>query len=65
MANKPIKVKTYHSPIESTRKELMDEENDKIQGRRGFILKGFKTEKQRIVINLLDNFIIIGRACSK
>lgn len=44
-----IVVKDYISPIESTRKKLMDEEYDKIQGRRGFVFKGYKTEKERIV----------------
>jgi hypothetical protein len=42
-------VKDYVSPVESTRKEFLEEGNEKIQGRRGFIFKGFKTEKERIV----------------
>ena len=48
MVNSPIKVTNYESPIENTRKNLIDEENQKIQGNRGFIFKGFKTEKERI-----------------
>jgi hypothetical protein len=50
MIQTPIKVKDYHHPIETTRKELFQEEDSKIRGRRGLILKGFKTEKERIVI---------------
>jgi hypothetical protein len=52
MAHAPIQIHEFISPIESTRKQLIDEENEKIKGRRGIILKGFKTEKQRIVINI-------------
>jgi len=52
MAHAPIQINEFISPIESTRKQLIDEENEKIMGRRGIILKGFKTEKQRIVHNI-------------
>lgn len=48
-SNKPIRIKDFQSPVETTRKALMDEEADRIKGRRGFILKGFKTEKERLV----------------
>lgn len=48
MVNNPITVTNYVNPIDSTRKALLDEENEKIQGRRGFVFKGFKTEKERI-----------------
>lgn len=48
MVHSPIKVKNYENPVESTRKDLLDEENEKIQGNRGFIFKGYKTEKERI-----------------
>ena len=49
-SNEPIRIKDFSSPVETTRKVLMDEEADKIKGRRGFILKGFKTEKEKLVI---------------
>jgi hypothetical protein len=48
MAQKPLKIKDYQMNISSTRKELMDEENEKILGKRGFIFTTYKTEKQRI-----------------
>lgn len=48
MASKPIKIKDYRHPIENVRFELMKETEDKIQGRKGFIFKGFVTEKERI-----------------
>jgi hypothetical protein len=48
MATKPIKIKDYMHPIENVRFELMKETENKIQGRKGFIFKGFVTEKERI-----------------
>jgi hypothetical protein len=48
MVASPIQVKDYLNPIENTRKEFLQEEDQKIQGRRGIVLKGFKTEKERI-----------------
>jgi hypothetical protein len=48
MVSKPIKIKDYMHPIENVRFELMKESEDKIQGRKGFIFKGFVTEKARI-----------------
>lgn len=50
MINKPVVVKDYLNPIESTRNELYKEETDKVTGRRGFIFKGYKTERERVVI---------------
>jgi len=49
MVHSPIQIQQFVSPVESTRKQLIEEENDKIKGGRGFVFKGFKTEKQRIV----------------
>ena len=46
----PIKIKDYTNSIESSRKELLQEEDGKIKGRKGMVLKGFLTEKERIVI---------------
>lgn len=48
MVSNPIQVTNYENPIETTRKKLLDDENEKIQGNRGFIFKGYKTEKERI-----------------
>ena len=49
----PITITDYARSIESTRQELLKEEDEKIKGRRGMIHKGFLTEKQRIVKNKL------------
>lgn len=49
MVQSPIKVKEFIHPIENPRLEFFQEEDVKIKGRRGFIFKGFKTEKERIV----------------
>jgi hypothetical protein len=54
MANKPIKIKDYTHAIENPRMQLMRETDDKIQGRKGFIFKGFVTEKERIKQYLED-----------
>ena len=43
MVHSPIKMKDYINPIQSTRMDLLKEEDAKITGRRGMILKGFKT----------------------
>jgi len=51
-SNEPIRIKDFGSPVETTRKILMEEEMDKIKGRKGIILKGFKTEKERLVIHI-------------
>lgn len=50
----PITVNDYTRSIESTREELLKEEDEKIKGRRGMIHKGFLTEKERIVYYYLQ-----------
>jgi len=61
MVSSPIKVKEFINPIISSRHELLKEEDEKITGRRGIILKGFQTEKQRIQEHLDNlNFIFQG-----
>jgi hypothetical protein len=60
MVHEPIKVIDYSHPIESTRKELMQEEDYKIKGRRGMILKGFKTEKERIEETIKNNDFVFS-----
>jgi len=49
MINSPIKVKDYINPIESVRNELIKPNGG---SKKGLVLKGFKTEKERIVIIL-------------
>jgi hypothetical protein len=48
MAAEPVHIKEYQPIIETCRKQLYDEEANKILDRHGFILKGYKTEKERI-----------------
>ena len=49
MVKNPIKIKDYNQAIINTREELMKETDDQIKGTKGFIFKGFITEKERIV----------------
>lgn len=48
-SNEPIRIKDFGSPVETTRKILMEEQAEKIKGGKGIILKGFKTEKEKLV----------------
>lgn len=48
MANSPVMIKDYHNIVSSTRKDLLDEEHDKIIGTKGFVFSNYKTEKQRV-----------------
>jgi hypothetical protein len=48
MASEPITIVDYNNNVQSSRKNYLDENSNKILGRHGFILKGYKTEKQRI-----------------
>ena len=50
MAQIPVKIKDYSTPIVNVRQNFMDEEMDKIKGKKGFIFKSFQTEKDRIVV---------------
>lgn len=56
ISKNPIIVKDCTKKIESTRYELLQEEDSKIKARRGIVIRGFKTEKERIVlyINYLE-----------
>lgn len=47
MINKPVKINDFHSPVESTRQELMKELSNPNEFK--FKFKGFVTEKDRIV----------------
>ena len=49
MAQIPVKIKDYSSPIINVRQRFMEDEVDKIIGKKGFIFKSFQTEKDRIV----------------
>ncbi len=48
MAHSPIIVKDSTHIVQNPRQEFFDEGIDKIKGRKGMILKGYKTEKLRI-----------------
>ncbi len=49
MAQTPINIKDYTSPIDNVRQKFMEDQNEKIKGKKGFIFKSFQTEKDRIV----------------
>lgn len=48
MALEPKPIKSYVSPIASTREQLLSEQDSKIIGNRGMVFKSFITEKQRV-----------------
>jgi hypothetical protein len=48
MASSPLKIKDYHKQISSVRQEYLNQGNEKIIGKKGFIFTTFKTEKQRL-----------------
>jgi len=48
MAAEPAPITNYTSPIASTRQTLLNEEDGKIRGKRGFVFKSFITEKERL-----------------
>ena len=50
MAHSPVKIKDYTSPILNVRQNFMEDEIDKIKGKKGFVFKSFQTEKDRIVL---------------
>jgi hypothetical protein len=50
MANSPIKIKDYMNPIETTRKEFLDEENLKIKGKKGFSFSKIKYEPYKPIV---------------
>ncbi len=58
----PIKVKKYKAPIHNPRQILIEEENDKIKGKKGIILKGYKTERERIQKQLEENKFLSDRS---
>ncbi len=48
MASSPLKIKDNHNQISSVRQEYLNQGNEKIIGKKGFIFTTFKTEKQRV-----------------
>jgi hypothetical protein len=48
MASEPIVISDYNNNINSSRKLYLDESAAKIIGHKGFVHKGYKTEKQRV-----------------
>lgn len=51
MAQTPVKIKDYNNPIDNVRQKFMEDQNEKIRGKKGFVFKSFQTEKERIVYN--------------
>lgn len=50
LVKNPIIIQDFSSPIMTTRKQLINEENKKQeQPKKGFVFRGFLTEKERIV----------------
>ena len=50
MISDPIKIKDAPNKIESVRAGFLEEESDKIIGKKGMIFKSYQTERQRLVI---------------
>ena len=48
MINTPIVITDYEEPVDNTRKLFLEEENQKIKGKKGFVFTNFQTEKERI-----------------
>lgn len=48
MIYKPITINDVSSPIENTRKSFLDEENQKIKGKKGFVFSNYITERERL-----------------
>lgn len=48
MVDQPVTIKDYNNIVSTTRKEFMEEEKDKIIGKKGFVFTSYKTEKQRL-----------------
>ena len=55
MAKSPLVIKDHQQAISSTRKEHLDQENHKILAGKGFVLKKYKTEKQRLEEHMTIN----------
>ena len=50
LVKKPIIIQDYSSPVVTTRRQLINEENKKPeQPKKDFVFRGFLTEKERIV----------------
>ncbi len=55
--NPKIEIKDFNSPIEDTRLQYLEENDNLIKGRRGFLFAGFKNEKERIKEQIKKNDI--------
>ena len=55
-----VVIKDYKNPVESSRMQYLDETSDLIKGRKGFLLGGFKSEKQRIKETVKLNQMLYG-----
>ncbi len=49
MIGSPIKIKDIPNKIETVRANLIEEESNKIIGKKGMVFKTIRTERQRIV----------------
>jgi len=54
MAHQPIIVKDSKDYINNPRQELFEESKNKILGRKGIILKGYVSERERIEKHLKE-----------
>ena len=50
MANAPVKINQYVKPIESTRKEFLEDENFKIKGKKGFSFAHFRYDVYKPIV---------------
>ena len=55
--NPKIEINDFNSPIEDTRLQYLEENDNLIKGRRGFLFAGFKNEKERIKDQIKKNDI--------
>ena len=60
-----VVIKDYKNPVESSRMQYLDETSDLIRGRKGFLLGGFKSEKQRIKESIKLNQMLYGNNLSR
>lgn len=57
MIKNPLKVKEYIGPIETSRKQLMEEASAKLNGQKNFIFKNYVTERERLAKHLEEKRI--------
>lgn len=55
MAHAPIVIKDTKDFINNPRQEYFEESKNKILGKKGMMIKGYVTEKERIASHLKEN----------